>query len=74
MSGPLPGAGRRKGVPGRRLPAVTRAMESNMAAFVGKPWGRYVYVGPYIHGRSGKMVKAHLRKWPGTKGDLYFWY
>jgi len=50
------------------------AMEALMSAFVGLPWGRYVYVQPYVNSRSGKWVKAHLRQWPGTKANLYFSY
>jgi hypothetical protein len=48
-----------------------------MSAFVGKPWGRYVYVRAYSRQRKNgglKFVPSHLRRWPGTKATLYFSY
>jgi len=49
-----------------RDPIPLTAMEAKMAAFVGRPWGRYVYVRPYKRLRKGKweVVASHLRKWP----------
>jgi hypothetical protein len=47
-----------------------------MAAFVGKPWGRYLWVRSYEVYKNGRRrkIRAYLRKWPGTKARTYFNY
>jgi len=51
---------------GVRDPIPLTAMEAEMAAFVGLPWGRYVYVREHSRFRKGKWerVRPHFRRWP----------
>lgn len=47
-----------------------------MAAFSKRAWGRYKTVKSYVVYKNGKRrkIRAYLRKWPGTKANLYFQY
>lgn len=47
-----------------------------MAAFVSRPWGRYVYVRSHVRRQNGKkkLIPSYYRIWPGTKAELYFRY
>lgn len=47
-------------------PTLPSTMETAMAAFVGGPWGKRVYVRDYLRCKNGKWesVNSHFRNWP----------
>jgi hypothetical protein len=47
-----------------------------MAAFVGRQWGRYIFVSGYRRLRNGRweQVRSHYRPWPGDTGQEFFFY
>lgn len=66
----------RMGRSGAAGPVLSLGDEAQMAALVGRPWGRYVTVQTHVRHQGGRQVviPTHFRSWPGTKASLYFFY
>ena len=69
--------GSQEGVPGATgFDPFTAKKEAHLADFVGRRWGRCVYVRGYRRLKNGKWerVRPHLRIWPADPGLEYFFY